>query len=233
MKKAIKELLLEQNENQQKEESEHHDVFDVPCITGFSELLVRDLKQLKIGVTFQKRKYLIQFCLQTQTSKTSRWPDEYYLLHRMQIMQSTLCRWNATVLSSSQIQTPICHQMQSTNQWNCTTYPQKQETWNWLGKQSIPRFWIALEEEENQRSPVYRLPESKYKHITKWTDEFCKRNWDFQLLERVQPTSQENIFQENSNQEPNRKNSRWIMNILNEITNLLPARKGLLFDENT
>ena len=151
----------------------------------------------------------------------------------MQIMQSTLFRWNTTILSFSQIPTPICHQMQSTNQWNCTTYPQEQESRNWLGKQGIPRFWIALEEEENQRSPFYRLPESKYKHITKWTDESWKRNWDFQLLERVQPACQENIFPENSNQEPNRKNSQRIMNILNEITNLLPVRKRIIVWWNT
>ena len=54
LKKAIKELLLEQNENQQKEESEYHDVLHAPYITGFSEKLARDLKQIKIGVTFQK-----------------------------------------------------------------------------------------------------------------------------------------------------------------------------------
>ena len=50
----MKELLLEQNENQQKEESEYHDVLHAPYISGFSEQLARDLKQIKIGVTFQK-----------------------------------------------------------------------------------------------------------------------------------------------------------------------------------
>ena len=54
LKKAMKELLLEQNENQQKEESEYYDVIHAPYITGFSEQLARDLKQIKIGVTFQK-----------------------------------------------------------------------------------------------------------------------------------------------------------------------------------
>ena len=54
LKKAMKELLLEQNENQQKEESEYHDVLHAPYISGFSEQLARDLKQIKIGVTFQK-----------------------------------------------------------------------------------------------------------------------------------------------------------------------------------
>ena len=50
----MKELLLEQNENQQKEESKYYDVLHAPYIAGFSEQLARDLKQIKIGVTFQK-----------------------------------------------------------------------------------------------------------------------------------------------------------------------------------
>ena len=54
LKKAMKELFLDQNENQQKEESEYHDTLHAPYIAGFSEQLARDLKQIKIGVTFQK-----------------------------------------------------------------------------------------------------------------------------------------------------------------------------------
>ena len=37
-----------------KEESEYDDVFHAPHIAGFSEQLARYLKQIKIGVTFQK-----------------------------------------------------------------------------------------------------------------------------------------------------------------------------------
>ena len=149
----------------------------------------------------------------------------------MQIMQSTLFRGNTTILSFSQIPTPICHQMQSTNQWNCTTYPQKQESQNWLGKQGIPRFWIALEEEENQRSPFYRLPESKYKHITKWTDESWKRNWDFQLLERVQPACQENIFQKIPTKNQTEKIVGELWTFWMKLQICYPLEKGSLFDE--
>jgi len=37
----MKELLLEQNENQQKEESEYHDVLHAPYISGFSQQLAK------------------------------------------------------------------------------------------------------------------------------------------------------------------------------------------------
>ena len=35
-----------------------------------------------------------------------------------------------TIISFSQIPAPKFHQMQSTSQWNCTTYPQEQESRN-------------------------------------------------------------------------------------------------------
>ena len=54
LEKAMKELLLELHENQQKEESKYHDVLHAPYIAGFSEQLARHLKQIKIGVTFQE-----------------------------------------------------------------------------------------------------------------------------------------------------------------------------------
>ena len=44
----MKQLLLEQNENQQKEEGEYHGVLHAPYIAGFSEQFVRDLQQIKL-----------------------------------------------------------------------------------------------------------------------------------------------------------------------------------------
>ena len=50
----MKKLQIEQHREQQEDNSEYYDVLHSPYIAGFSEKLAEDLRNLNIGVTFQK-----------------------------------------------------------------------------------------------------------------------------------------------------------------------------------
>ena len=46
IRESNEKVTFRKNENQQREESEYHDVLHAPYIAGFSEQLARDRKQI-------------------------------------------------------------------------------------------------------------------------------------------------------------------------------------------
>ena len=69
----MKKLHIEQDGEQQQDDSEYYDALQTPYIAGFSEKLAEDLRNLNIGVTFQKGTTLYKsFC----KLKPPRSPDE-------------------------------------------------------------------------------------------------------------------------------------------------------------
>ena len=54
LEKEMKKLQIEQHGEQQENNSEYYDVIHFPYIAGFSEKLATNLRNLNIGVTFQK-----------------------------------------------------------------------------------------------------------------------------------------------------------------------------------
>ena len=73
------------NEKQQEERSDYHDVLHAPFIAGFSEQLVKDLKPIHTGLTFQKGRTIL---ITTQCANQSniQMIEKYYLLYQLQIL---------------------------------------------------------------------------------------------------------------------------------------------------
>ena len=72
LEKEMKQLQTEQHGEQQEDNSEYYDTLYAPYIAGFSEKLAKDLRNLNIGVTFQKGSTHLQLILQIKTTKITR-----------------------------------------------------------------------------------------------------------------------------------------------------------------
>jgi len=142
------------------EDSGYYDVFHAPYIAGFSERIAKDLKNLNIGVTFQKGRILFNSLCKLKPPRSQN--DRKNVIYCIGCESCDHCYIGETqqLFSSREYQHQYALRCKKKRQWNHRTC-KKIKSQNQLEWKSFSRFRSTLEKKKDQRSNFYRLLESK------------------------------------------------------------------------